>query len=157
MKYSEWETSVPQHTREDPIWRWTVYRLARFAGAIAWADVSKLNKDRRTQRVADQLYRSIGSIAANLSEGYSRSSGAVQAQTVPVSSSMRSAPHARRVSGTIWASRFSATKSSPTASISSTKLSAFSLPCCLTNANYNSKRTRLSTIPQSTHQPIFDF
>lgn len=76
MKYSEWETSVPQHTREDPIWRWTVYRLARFAGAIAWADVSKLNKDRRTQRVADQLYRSIGSIAANLSEGYSRSSGA---------------------------------------------------------------------------------
>jgi four helix bundle protein len=32
-------------------------------------------KDRRTKGIADQLYRSLGSISANLAEGYSRGTG----------------------------------------------------------------------------------
>jgi four helix bundle protein len=32
-------------------------------------------KDRRTLKIADQLYRSLGSISANLAEGYSRGTG----------------------------------------------------------------------------------
>jgi len=32
-------------------------------------------KDRRTLGLSDQLYRSLGSISANLAEGYSRGTG----------------------------------------------------------------------------------
>ena len=49
-------------------------RLALFAAEIGWQDVTKLVKDRRTQRLSDQLYRALGSIGANLAEGYSRGS-----------------------------------------------------------------------------------
>jgi four helix bundle protein len=52
-----------------------VYRLSMFAGAIGWRDVTKLMSDRRTIASADQLFRALGSIGANLAEGYSRNSG----------------------------------------------------------------------------------
>jgi len=39
---------------------------------IGWQDVTKLTKDGRTRSLADQLYRSLGSICANNAEGYSR-------------------------------------------------------------------------------------
>ena len=45
-----------------------------FAGDLAWSDVSRLIKDRRTRSLADQLYRAVGSVAANIAEGYSKSS-----------------------------------------------------------------------------------
>jgi four helix bundle protein len=57
-----------------------VYRFAVFAGDLAWQDVSRLIKDRRMVSVADQLYRAIGSIGANVAEGYSRRSGKDQAR-----------------------------------------------------------------------------
>jgi four helix bundle protein len=57
-----------------------VYRLALFAADLAWQDVSKLNKDRRTLGLADQLYRAVGSIGANIAEGYSHRSGKAQAR-----------------------------------------------------------------------------
>ena len=37
-------------------------------------------KDRRTQGLADQLYRSLGSVSANLAEGYSHHTGKSRAQ-----------------------------------------------------------------------------
>jgi len=52
-----------------------VYRLAVFVGDLAWHDVTKLVSDRRTVRLADQLFRAVGSIGANIAEGYSRRSG----------------------------------------------------------------------------------
>ena len=52
-----------------------VYRLAVFLGDLAWHDVTKLVSDRRTVRLADQLFRAVGSIGANIAEGYSRRSG----------------------------------------------------------------------------------
>ena len=42
---------------------------------IGWFDVMKLAGDGRTCAMADQLYRSLGSVGANLAEGYSRGSG----------------------------------------------------------------------------------
>lgn len=51
------------------------YRLALFAADIAWRDVTKLMQDRRTRDLSNQLYRAIGSISANVSEGYSRGTG----------------------------------------------------------------------------------
>ena len=75
MKYAEWIISVPNEITNDPIWKLEVYRLALFAGDIGWNDVLVLSKDRLMLSVADQLHRSLGSISANLTEGYSRSKG----------------------------------------------------------------------------------
>ena len=52
-----------------------VYRLALYAGDLAWHDATKLMRDKRTQGLSDQLYRAVGSVSANISEGYSRRSG----------------------------------------------------------------------------------
>lgn len=75
MKYAEWEESVSKAIRNDVLWRMEVYRLALFAADLAWADVTKLMQDRRTLSLSDQLYRSVGSISANIAEGYSRGTG----------------------------------------------------------------------------------
>ncbi|MDQ3997333.1 MAG: four helix bundle protein [Gemmatimonadota bacterium] len=53
----------------------TAYRLAAFAIECGWADVRSLGRNDLTRPVAAQLYRALGSIAANVAEGYSRSSG----------------------------------------------------------------------------------
>lgn len=74
MKYDEWEASVPDDIRGDILWKVEVYRLSLFACDIGWNDVTKLVKDRRTRALSDQLYRALGSIGANIAEGYSRSS-----------------------------------------------------------------------------------
>lgn len=42
---------------------------------LVWDDVTKLSQDRRTVALSDQLYHSLGSISANIAEGYSKSSG----------------------------------------------------------------------------------
>ena len=75
MNYEEWERSVPRTITDDVLWKVQVYRLALFAAEIGWQDVTKLMQDKRTVGVADQLYRSLGSISANIAEGYSRGSG----------------------------------------------------------------------------------
>jgi len=75
MNYQEWEESIPQEFKADSLWKMTVYRYALFASDLGWSDVTKLMKDKRTLEIADQLYRSLGSISANLAEGYSRGTG----------------------------------------------------------------------------------
>jgi four helix bundle protein len=49
--------------------------LALFVSDIGWHDVSKLVKDGRTIKLSDQLSRALGSISANIAEGYSRGTG----------------------------------------------------------------------------------
>ncbi|MGA7731493.1 MAG: four helix bundle protein [Chloroflexia bacterium] len=73
--FARWEESVSAELKTDPLWRMKVYRLSLFLGTIAWRDVTKLSDDKRTVATADQLYRAIGSIGANIAEGYSRGSG----------------------------------------------------------------------------------
>lgn len=75
MNYEEWEKTVPPEITGDPLWKVQVYRLAMFLADIAWHDVTKIMQDKRTLGVADQLYRSVGSTAANVAEGYSRGTG----------------------------------------------------------------------------------
>ena len=75
MKYSDWLSTVPSEITNDPIWKLEVYRLALFADDIGWNDVIALSKNHLMWSVADQLHRSLGSISANLTEGYSRSKG----------------------------------------------------------------------------------
>lgn len=80
MTYEEWLKTVPTEFKDDPLWNMEVYRFALFANDLAWHDTSKLVQDKRTIGLSDQLYRAIGSIGANISEGYSRQSGKDQAR-----------------------------------------------------------------------------
>ncbi len=75
MNQQEWERSIPEDITGDILWTVEAYRLALFLSDIGWADVTKLFQDRRTISLADQLYRSVGSIGANIAEGYSRGTG----------------------------------------------------------------------------------
>ena len=75
MTYEEWESSVPIAVRADALWRVKAYRLAAFLADLAWIDIGPLAKQRRINCVCDQLYRAVGSIGANLAEGYSRGTG----------------------------------------------------------------------------------
>jgi four helix bundle protein len=74
MTFEEWLTTVPATLTSDPLWRNEVYRLAVLAGDLAWVDVTKLIRDRRTLDLSGQLYEAVGSVSANIAEGYSRSS-----------------------------------------------------------------------------------
>ena len=75
MNYDEWIKSVPADITGDVLWRVEAYRLALFMSELGWHDVTKLLRDKHTLEVSDQLYRALGSIAANISEGYSRGGG----------------------------------------------------------------------------------
>ncbi|MCX6377205.1 MAG: four helix bundle protein [Armatimonadetes bacterium] len=74
MDYASWEKAVPDAITRDPLWRMRVYRLSLFVADVGWPDVTGLARDRRTTTLSDQLYRALGSIGANIAEGYSRSS-----------------------------------------------------------------------------------
>jgi four helix bundle protein len=50
-------------------------QIARELLADAWSDADKLRQHPVTVKVSGQLYAAIGSIEANLGEGYSRSGG----------------------------------------------------------------------------------
>jgi len=80
MTFNQWMESVPQVIKGDPVWKVQAYRLALFAGDLAWSDVTKLVGDKRTISVADQLNRSAGAISGDIAEGYSRRSGKDQAR-----------------------------------------------------------------------------
>lgn len=75
MNYSEWVEAVPGTLKEDAVWTVTAYRYAVFLSDLAWNDVTKLVTDKRTLELASQLYDAVGSVGANLAEGFSRGSG----------------------------------------------------------------------------------
>lgn len=75
MRYDEWQDSVPDEIKGDPLWKLEVYRLGLFISDIAWQDALELNRNHLTRSIADQLYRAVCSISANIAEGYSRSTG----------------------------------------------------------------------------------
>jgi four helix bundle protein len=74
MNFAEWKEGVPEVIRDDALWSVTAYRLSLFLVDIAWHDVVRLAKAPGLRSLSDQLYRSVGSICANLEEGYSKQS-----------------------------------------------------------------------------------
>jgi four helix bundle protein len=66
---------ISEFNKGDPLQRMRVYRLACEMISESWDDAEKLTHHRTMEKVAAQLYAAIGSIAANLSEGYAHSSG----------------------------------------------------------------------------------
>jgi|YNPNPStandDraft_1061719.scaffolds.fasta_scaffold119380_1 four helix bundle protein len=73
--FEEWERTVPEEIRGDSLWKMKAYRLALFLSDLGWYDVVRLIENRWMSGLADQLYRSAGSVGANLAEGYSRGTG----------------------------------------------------------------------------------
>ncbi len=80
MNFNDWVESLPSAIKNDSLWKMEAYRLALFATEIGWHDVTELMKDKRTLGIADQLHRALGSISANLAEGYSHHTGKSRAQ-----------------------------------------------------------------------------
>lgn len=75
MTFESWKEKVPDPIRGDSLWEVEVYRLSLFASDISWRDAGTLRERQRTRSLADQLYRSVGSISANVAEGFSRGTG----------------------------------------------------------------------------------
>jgi four helix bundle protein len=75
MRYDEWQAGIPDDIRSDSLWKLEVYRLGLFISDISWLDALELSKYPLTHGIADQLYRAVCSISANIAEGYSRSTG----------------------------------------------------------------------------------
>jgi four helix bundle protein len=75
VTFEEWSAGVSEEIRGDSLWRVEAYRLALFLADLGWSDTAKLMQQGRTLGLADQLTRALGSIAANIAEGYSRGTG----------------------------------------------------------------------------------
>jgi four helix bundle protein len=75
MTFESWKEQVPDSIQNDPLWGMRVYRVSLFASDVCWRDAETLREEDRTQPVADQLYRAVGSVGANVAEGYSRGTG----------------------------------------------------------------------------------
>jgi four helix bundle protein len=80
VTYKQWEAKVPEDFKGDTLWKVEGYRLARFASELSWFDAEKLEKNQRSRGMVDQFFRAVGSIGANISEGYSRNTGRERAR-----------------------------------------------------------------------------
>jgi four helix bundle protein len=75
LTYQEWESTVSERLKCDPLWKSVYYRLAMFLYDLAWRDCELLRRDFRGREIAGQLIRSVGSISANVEEAYGRGVG----------------------------------------------------------------------------------
>jgi len=74
LNYDDWAKTVPSVITADALWKVEAYRIALLLSDLSWHDATKLMKDKRTLDLSDQLYRAVGSVSANIAEGYSRGS-----------------------------------------------------------------------------------
>lgn len=84
MTFIEWERTIPFEIKEDVVWKMEVYRLSLFLSDACWEDTNFIISEKRFS-LADQLYRSVGSISANIIEGYSRRSKKEKARFYEIS------------------------------------------------------------------------
>ncbi len=70
--FETWKETVHTTLKKDPLWKFQVYPKALFAYDLAWDDCEYLLKDVRGKAIAEQLIRSVGSISANIDEGFGR-------------------------------------------------------------------------------------
>ena len=72
VTYNEWEETVPEEIRRDPLWSLRVYRASLYSGDVAREDGRVLVHDPLTIEIAAQLVRAVGAVSANIAAGYSR-------------------------------------------------------------------------------------
>jgi len=78
--FAEWEATVPESFKRDPIWRTPAYRYSLWLSDLAKQDARILRANVDTRTDVDQFLRAVGSISANLAEAYSRRTGAERAR-----------------------------------------------------------------------------
>lgn len=66
---------MPEELRGDPLVRMRAYRLAVVLQVASFPDAETLKGNSITEPAAAQLFTAVGSVAANIAEGYSKSSG----------------------------------------------------------------------------------
>lgn len=79
MKYSDWQECVFSEIKTDITWKIEAYRLSLYLNDLCWSDTTLILK-KKYFSLGDQLYRSVGSISANIVEGYSRISNKEKAR-----------------------------------------------------------------------------
>ena len=73
--FEEWLEQVPEYMTRDSVWGLAIYQKAVFLGDLNWFDCGNLMHDSRGKAISNQLIRSVGSISANMEEGYGRGFG----------------------------------------------------------------------------------
>ena len=73
--FDNWKQNVHPSIQKDPLWNFLAYQKALFAYDLMWEDCDSLLADERGKAVARQLTRSVGSISANIEEGFGRGYG----------------------------------------------------------------------------------
>ncbi len=84
MNFEQWIEIIPVDIKSDTIWKIEAYQLGLFLSDLCWEDSEKIIAAHRFS-LADQLYRSAGSISANIAEGYSRLSNKEKARYCEIS------------------------------------------------------------------------
>ena len=79
-EFREFEANPPAELFGDPIWRLPAFRIAEFLGDVVQRDIPLMFRVGCSAYRANQLERSVDSIGANISEGYSRFSGRERAR-----------------------------------------------------------------------------
>jgi four helix bundle protein len=75
MTFEQWEKTAASPFASDPIWRMSAFRMALYVLDEAWRDMQVLRRYPLLDPTSSQLYKAVGSIGANIGEGYGRSSG----------------------------------------------------------------------------------
>ncbi len=75
LKFEEWQKTVPEQLRKDPLWESLYYRVAMYLYDLVWEDCEILRKDYRSREIVPQIVRSSGSICANMEEAFGRGVG----------------------------------------------------------------------------------
>lgn len=70
LSFQEWVRTVPKSVTGDTLWRMEVYRLSEYLAYLAFEDTDMIAIQKHRVSLADQLYRAVGSISANIAEGY---------------------------------------------------------------------------------------
>ena len=75
VKFEDWEKTVPDYVKKDPLWESLYYRVALYLYDLVWDDCDILQKDFRAKNNVGQIIRSSGSISANMEEAAGRGIG----------------------------------------------------------------------------------
>ncbi len=75
VKFEEWEKTIPDFVKKDPLWESLYYRIALYLYDLVWDDCDILRKDFRAVHNIAQIMHSSGSISANMEEAFGRGVG----------------------------------------------------------------------------------
>lgn len=73
--YDDWLKGVSDAITAESVWRLYAYRKALYLSDLCWDDCTALLKHPLGRPIANQLIRCVGSISANIEEGYGRGWG----------------------------------------------------------------------------------